>query len=244
MKIRIPNIEVRNKHEPANDPMIQTRPCTRNRPGVLGFRHLDLFRISSFVLGVSLCLVALAGCSSSPLANKLQYMLNPGRPQQVADQPTQRVLEVDRFTIETAFATTSLVYRTGALQYQSDFYNEFLVGPAVMITEETRDWLSRTGLFVRVSGSASRTAPTHLLEGNIVELYGDLRDKKAPAAVVQIRCFFSQLDPQGHPTLIFARDYSASCPLESRDARGLVDAYSRCFQQILSALQKDLTDRL
>jgi cholesterol transport system auxiliary component len=189
-------------------------------------------------------LVALAGCSSSPLANKLQYVLNPGQPQQVAEQPAQRILEVDRFTIEAAFATKSLVYRMGDLQYQADFYNEFLVVPAVMITEETRNWLSRTGLFVRVSNAAGRTAPTHLLEGNIVELYGDLRDKKAPAALMQIRCFFSRLDPQGRPTLIFARDYSATCPFESHDARGLVDAYGRCLQQILSALQKDLTDRL
>jgi cholesterol transport system auxiliary component len=244
MKIQNPSIEIRSRHESPNSPMTQTRPRTENRPGVLSLGHLNLFRISSFVLGISFGLVALGGCSSSPLANKLQYVLNPGRPQQVTDQPTQRVLEADRFTIETAFATKSLVYRMGGLQYQADFYNEFLVVPTVMITEKTRDWLSGTGLFVRVSGSASRTAPTHLLEGNIIELYGDLRDKKAPAAIMQIRCFFSQLDPQGHPTLIFARDYSAASPLESRDAPGLVDAYSRCFQQILSALQKDLTEKL
>ena len=104
-------------------------------------------------------MVVLSGCSSSPLANQLQYVLNPGQPQQVVGQQTPRVLEVDRFTIEAAFATKTLVYRTGELQYQADFYNEFLVVPAVMITEQTRDWLSHTGLFLRVSGPSAAHDP-------------------------------------------------------------------------------------
>jgi cholesterol transport system auxiliary component len=199
--------------------------------------------ISNAVLLVCILFVA-SGCVSSSRANKLQYMLNPGQPQQVAGQQVQHVLEVDRFSIEAAFATKSLVYRTGEIQYTADFYNEFLVAPADMITEETRDWLSRSGLFVRVAGPAARITPTHLLEGNIIELYGDLRNKKAPAAVVQIRCFVSRFDAQGHTSLIYGRDYSARLPLESRDPAGLVDACSRCFQKILADLQKDLAEKL
>ncbi len=191
-----------------------------------------------------LSVVTLSGCTSSPLANKLQYMLDPGRPQQVAEQQIQRVLEVDRFTIEAAFASRSLVYRVDELQYQADYYNEFLVAPAVMVTEHTRDWLARSGLFVRVSGPGARGAPTHLLEGNVIELYGDLRNKKASAAVMQIRCFVSKFDAQGRPTLAFTRDYAETSPLESRDPAGLVDAYSRCFQKILASLQNDLAERL
>lgn len=189
-------------------------------------------------------LVAVSGCTNWAGTNKMQYLLNPGQPQQVASQRTNRVLEVDRFSIEAAFAVRSLVYRTGELQYQTDFYNEFLVLPAVMITEQTRDWLTRTGLFMRVTGPAARGSPTHLIEGNIVELYGDLRNKGAPTAVMQIRCFVSRFDAQGRPSLVYGRDYSATLPLESRDAAGLVDAYSRCFQKILADLQKDLADKL
>ncbi len=244
MKMQNPNIGIRNQHESSNDPMTQTKTRGEKLFGILRLGRLNLFRASSFVLGTLLGMTMLSGCASSPLANRMQYVLNPGQPQQVVGQQMPRVLEVDRFTVEAAFATKTLVYRMGELQYQADFYNEFLVVPAVMITEQTRDWLSRSGLFLRVSGPSARTAPTHLLEGNIVELYGDLRNKKAPTAVMQIRCFASRLDPQGHPTLVFTRDYAATSPVESRDPSGLVDAYSRCLQQILSALQKDLTDKL
>jgi hypothetical protein len=186
----------------------------------------------------------MSGCSYWASGSKMQYMVSPGQPQQVASEQTDRVLEVDRFTIETAFAAKSLVYRTGDLQYQTDYYNEFLVAPALMITEETRNWLSRCGLFVRVSGPAARASPTHVLEGNVVELYGDLRNKNAPVAVMQIRLFVSRFASEGHPVLIYGRDYSATSPLESRDPTGLVDAYSRCLQKILTDLQKDLAEKL
>jgi cholesterol transport system auxiliary component len=200
----------------------------------------------SFLLSFfpSLLLLSAAGCGSWASANKMQYMINPGQPQQVTSEQTKRVLEVDRFTIEAAFAVKSLIYRTGELQYQTDFYNEFLIPPALMITEETREWLSRSGLFARIVGPATRASPTHLLEGNIVDIYGDLRNKEAPAAVVQIRFFVSRFESEGHPVPIYGRDYSARSPIESRDPAGLVDAYSRCFQQILADLQKDLAEKL
>ncbi len=243
MKIRNPKFEIGNKPEGANVPMAQTRTREKKCLGVLQFGYSNLFRISSFVLGALFCL-AVSGCTSWSSANAMQYVLDPGRPQQTASGQPPRVLDVDRFTIESAFATKSLVYRTSELRYQVDYYNEFLVAPAVMITEQTRDWLSRTGLFTRVTGPAARSSPTHLLEANIVELYGDIRNKKAPAAVMQIRCFFSRFDAQRNPTLLFARDYSVTLPIESYNPTGLMDTYSRCFQKILTDLQKDLADKL
>jgi cholesterol transport system auxiliary component len=194
-----------------------------------------------------LCIFALlgtSGCSYWAQANKMDYLIDPGRPQQTASGQPHRVLEVDRFTIEEAFAAKSLVYRTGEFQYQSDFYNQFLVVPSVMITEQTRDWLSRSGLFERVGGPAMRAGPTHLIEGNVVELCGDLRDKNSPAAVMQIRIFVSKFESENRPTLIYGRDYSAKSRLESHDPAGLVDAYSRCLHAILTDLQKDLAERL
>jgi cholesterol transport system auxiliary component len=197
-------------------------------------------KIAFLLVLVSLC----SGCNYFSQSNKVQYMLSPGQPQQVASEPSRRVLEVDRFSIEAAFATKSFIYRTGERQYETDYYNEFLVLPAQMITEDTRDWLSRTGLFLRVAGPAARVTPTHLMEGNIVDLYGDLRDKNAPKAVMQIRIFVSKLETDSQPAQVFSRDYSAVTRLESHDPAGLVDAYSRCFQKILADLQKDLTEKL
>jgi cholesterol transport system auxiliary component len=197
------------------------------------------------LLLLCLCLLLVtSGCGPSVTANQMQYVLAPGRPLQSVTPSAERVLEVDRFAIEAAFAGKSFVYRVGEVQYETDYYNVFLAVPAVMITDETRNWLSRTGLFARVSGSTARTAPTDLLEGNVVELYGDLRDKKAPAAVMQIRFFLSHFASPGHPELVFSRDYSTQQPLESRSPAGLADAYSRCLQTILADLQKDLTEKL
>jgi cholesterol transport system auxiliary component len=204
-----------------------------------------------------LSLLVLAGCNSAYTANRIQYLLEPSRNAEApaADQEAagsqaanpkseNRVLEVCRFRIESAFAAKSLVYRVGPLRYETDFYNTFLVPPAVMIAEETRVWLSQSGLFSRVIGPGAVNEPTYVLEGDILELYGDLRDKTDPRAVMQIRFFLSRVEENGQPLAMEGKTYIAVSHLESADPAGLVEAFNRCFETILTDLEKDLAGQL
>ena len=94
-------------------------------------------------------------------------------------------LEVRRFSVDSVYASKELMYRQGPLAYQIDHYHEFVIEPGQMITEKARTWLMQSGLFARVLDPGTLSVPSHCLEGNVTALYGDFRDKSAPAAVVE-----------------------------------------------------------
>jgi cholesterol transport system auxiliary component len=124
-----------------------------------------------------------------------------------------------------------------------DFYNEFLVSPGAMVTEKTRNWLSQSGLFARVLDAGSYAKPTHTLEGNITALYGDVRDRSSPAAVMEIRVFLI-VNKAPRESIILGKTYRASSGLKTKSAEGLVEAFDNCLETILTDLQHDLEENL
>jgi len=197
---------------------------------------------------VSMCLiwialaVTLSGCVRTSV-NKRYYILEAVRQGGPAAMQADAVLEVHRFTIDAAFADKGLVYRRDELVYESDFYHEFLVSPAVMVTEKTRLWLARSGMCERVLTPGSRLESTHTLEGNITMLYGDLSDASAPKAVMELHCFLLA-NGEADEKVAFGKVYGASNPLEAQSADALVKALDRCLTQILERLEEDLKQSL
>ena len=186
--------------------------------------------------------LTLGGCVRTSV-DKRYYILGAVRPGESAAVQTDTVLEVRRFTIDAAFADQGLVYRRDEFVYESDFYRAFLVAPAVMVTEKTRLWLARSGMFERVLTPGSRLEATHTLEGNITMLYGDLSDASAPKAVMELHCFLIANDDPDE-TVVLHRVYGASNPLESQSTDALVEALDRCLVHILARLEKDLGQSL
>jgi cholesterol transport system auxiliary component len=187
--------------------------------------------------GVVLMLMVLGCAQSAPRGSS--YVLSATRQGEPALARGAAILEVRRFSIDAEFATRGLVYRTDEFKFETDFYHEFLISPALMITEKTRDWLSRAGLFDQVLVPGSRLEPTYTLDGNIVALYGDLRDPAAPMAVMELRCFLVA-DEESAQTVVFAHDYKSTKPLESNSADALVTAFDACLVEILTNLEKGL----
>ena len=186
--------------------------------------------------------VVLGGCARTAV-NKRHYILEAARQDGPAETQTDVVLEVHRFTIDAAFADKALVYRRDELIYESDYYHEFLVAPAVMITERARLWLARSGLFARVLTPGSRLEPSHTLEGNITQLYGDFSDPSAAKAVLELHCFLLA-NENVDETIVFGKVYGVSIPLKTRTADALVEALDRCLIQILERLEEDLQQSL
>ncbi len=216
----------------------------RQRFGHWNLGHLNLFRISNFVLRISaaaaLLLAALGpGCAGRRSYAKHEFVLEATRPAQAARQRHDIVLAVRGFTIDPVYEGTGLRYRKGESEYESDFYHEFVIAPQVLIAGQTRDWLSRSGLFRNVLEAGSLVEPTHVLEGNVLALYGDFRGGKVPQAVMQIR-FFLVAVQSSPPHVVFTRDYQASHQAQAPTADALVAALDRCLEQILAALEEDL----
>lgn len=195
---------------------------------------------SCFCVSMFVWPVILSGCGSRQAYDKKYYVLSATRQVQPSGAQMDLILEVRRFTIDSAFAGKGLVYRTGQFEYESDFYSEFLVSPSAMITEKTRNWLSGSGLFERVLDIASQIDPTHTLEANITALYGDLRDKSSPQAKMEIRFFLLKVQAAEEPVPVFGQTYTSSVGIESEGPEGLVEALDRCLANIMSDLERDL----
>ncbi|MCB1325060.1 MAG: membrane integrity-associated transporter subunit PqiC [Spirochaetales bacterium] len=146
-------------------------------------------------------------------------------------------LEVQRFQVERRFSDRPLVYRTGEVEYEADFYNEFLVAPGSNLEGEARRWLDDRGLFRAVLGSPSRLRARLLLETAVEALYGDFRD--SPAAVLEMHVFL--LTRNGE--VLLDRRYARRVPLESRSPEALVRGYGRALEAVLGELEQDIRSR-
>jgi len=182
----------------------------------------------------------LLGCDQQSY-NKRYYILDATRKADSLDPRGESILSVQRFTIDSAFESKGLVYRKSEFEYESDFYNEFLISPAQMITEKTRNWLSSSDIFERVLDVGSYIRPTHILRANIISLYLDFRDSSKPSAIIEIR-FFLIVKKPSEDSIVFAKTYHAASQPESNTAHELVEALDYCLKNVLTDLENDLKE--
>jgi len=191
-----------------------------------------------------LAVLLATGCRQPIAENVTQYILEPHRAAEPVTASKDSILEVRRFTIDSAFAGRNFVYRIGEAEYETDFYHEFLISPATMMREATRNWLVQSARFLRVADPGAYAEPTLALEANITALYGDTRDKTAPKAVMEIRAFLLKVKGAEDPEVLFGKTYAVTQKLEEPAPDGLTAGFNSCLQTILSELEEDLASRL
>ncbi len=185
--------------------------------------------------------MVLSGCGSRTAFNQRHFILEASRNRPHQKTSKNIVLSVQSFNVDMTSGTRSLVYRKGPSEYETDFYNQFLISPNDMITEKTRSWLSESGLFKLVLEPGSYADATHLLEGNIVALYGDFRDTSSPKATMKIRFFLVKLSEK---SVVLGKTYEVVFKVGDRTVESLIEAYENCLAKILSDLEKDLQELL
>jgi len=199
---------------------------------------MKIYKKTLMAMGL-LMILLYTGCARRTAIVKDTFLLDVQRSGASVQAGPETILTVQPFSIAPAFQGKGLVYRTDDNQYESDFYNEYFVSPAAMMTEQTRNWLAGSGAFVRVLSPVSSVEPTHILEGHIKQIAADVRDKANPQAVLEISFFL--LEQHKHDrTIRFQKTYSATQPLESKTASACIDALNQCLKQILENLEKNL----
>jgi cholesterol transport system auxiliary component len=199
-------------------------------------KQSTLFLFSPWLL----LFLTLMGCTtlSKNYPQRNYYILNVSNQERNVSPVSGTVLEVQRFEISPSFAGTEFVYRKGDLSYQSDFYNQFFRAPGLLITEQVRKWLSESGPFKYVVDS-TYGQPNYILEGNVMELYGDFRASNTPKAVLGIQFFLIDETPV-NPKIIFQNNYQREVALSSNSPGELVKGWNEALKQILTALDEDL----
>jgi len=187
-------------------------------------------------------LPALACSFSQPTPRPARYGLAVERPGP-ATSAASGVLQVDRVRVAPPFERQRFIYRTAEASFQSDFYRQFEAPPGSLVREATRDWLEASGLFDAVPERGGKVAPDWRLEGDVRELYADLRQGVVPSAVLSVE--FRLLDARSRePEVVFQRRYAESGAAASPEPEALVAAWSGLLARVLAALEEDLRSAL
>ncbi|MDH4203054.1 MAG: ABC-type transport auxiliary lipoprotein family protein [Phycisphaerae bacterium] len=183
------------------------------------------------------------GCLNRKAIIKDTFLLSASREIATSQNKSDAILVVLPFSIAPAFEGKGVVSRVSENRYESDFYNEYFVSPAQMITERTRNWLSESGCFAQVLSPVSSVQPTHILEGHVRTMVLDVRDSAKPRAELEITFFL--LEQLKHDrTIRFQQTYSVSHAMESGSVQDYMAAQSWCLRDILEKLESDLVSNL
>ncbi len=191
-------------------------------------------------VAAAIALLFLASCAglSKTYPERRFFDVRAAREGAPRDPAPATVLEIARFSVSPRYESTEIVRRTGDLAFESDYYDVFFVPPDAMATDEARNWLSRSGVFERVVDASSRAEETHLLEGNIAALYGDVRDGASPRAVFELQVLLldRRADP---PAVLVGKTYERSLPVADGTAGELAKGWSRALTEILGEVEED-----
>ncbi|HET7393908.1 MAG TPA: ABC-type transport auxiliary lipoprotein family protein [Candidatus Binatia bacterium] len=182
----------------------------------------------------------LTGCVSieKSYPDKRYFVLDIALDPSLQDPAETGTLQISSARVSPRYADKNFVYRRSDARFESDFYNEFLVSPGVLVAEELRQGLSQSGLFKFVVSSVNALAPTHTLETVVNTLYGDFRDLGAPQAVMEIEFFLSREEsPSG---IVFHKHYHRTIPLKGRNPEALVQGWNQALEAISRSLVTDL----
>ncbi|HVE41424.1 MAG TPA: hypothetical protein VNM14_16135 [Planctomycetota bacterium] len=186
-------------------------------------------------------LLAATGCVGalkSEYPERRVYTLSAERPGSAAAPAKDGVLRVRRFTASKLSEGNELVSRTGEAEYETDFYNAFFAPPAAQLTEQAQRWLGASGLFSAVVGTGSTIPESHVLEGNLIALYYDDREKHDSALLeMQFLLVRVSSDPS---VVLFQKVYKSSEAAAPGSKEAAVKAWNVGLQKILAELEADL----
>jgi len=166
------------------------------------------------------------------------FALEAAQVEKPANPGGNGILEVANLSISRRYEGLNFVYRTSDTGYEADFYNNFFIAPAVMISEEVRKSIARSHIFAQVIGPFSDLPPSHHLAGIINTLYGDF-SSPSPKAVLEIQFILTQpANPENQ--IVLAKTYSQAAPITARTPEALVKGWDQALTQILSSLIADI----
>jgi cholesterol transport system auxiliary component len=171
------------------------------------------------------------------------FLIHLSRPGEVSAPLTDDVLKVLTFSASPPYEGKGFLYAKGDNRIESDFYNEFLISPSTMFTEEVRKWMAGSGLFGHVTDLPPYQDPAYFLEGRITALYGDYRDPFVPKAVLGME-FLLLRDVSASKDILLENDYKRELPLDRGSPAALVNGWRQALRSILLDFEGHVRDCL
>ena len=183
---------------------------------------------------------ALASCTlTRPAPVKRMFLLEPTMPA-VAAAARPISVRVGVVNVAAPFRGRTFVYREGELRYDADYYDEFFVAPAVMLSEATSKALAGANVFRRVVPfGAAADDGDFVLDGFVSEFYADARIPAAPVAVVTVAFYLSPTNVAG-PGVVWTREYRQRTAAAGTSPEAMARAWNAATSAVLVDLVRDL----
>lgn len=144
-------------------------------------------------------------------------------------------LKINKFKINPNYEGREFIYRKD-LDFESDFYNQFLVSPPNNITEQIIVWANESRLSEVVTNRLSSSDSNLLLEGNINLLYADFSGGKI-YSTMEIEFYLSD---NTKDQVLFKKNYSKKIQAQDKEPVSLIRAWNQALTEILILLESDL----
>lgn len=185
-----------------------------------------------------------AGCMKlerDPLERRF-YNLDVERAGDCGPVLADKNLKVRRAKVSPLFDGRAIVYRARSGEFQSDYYNEYFVAPADIVTQAVRQWVSGAGVYDQVVSPSSLLRSEHVLETNVVTLYGDYHSAP-PLAVLEVQFLLLDEMSEEHAVLL-AKTYQRSIPVQSASAQAVTNGLEQGLTEVLGEFEQDLRQTL
>jgi uncharacterized lipoprotein YmbA len=193
-------------------------------------------------VAVACVVAALAGCAiGKPMPSVTTYVVElPADTGGRTESPRAETLRVGKVRVAAAYGGETLVYRLDDVRYEADPYHAFIADSGSMFASRIAEWLGHTGLFKSVTQPETVRPARYMLEATVVELYGDFRPGRSPAAVMAVQ--FALLD-QSTPRLTVVHECTMASRIDLAQASPdeLVRGYGKALADILSRLVAELS---
>ena len=203
-------------------------------------------RIIRNILLITVISVAGCGIEQRPSSDVKYFLLDVQRPGAEVSVKTAVCLHIRPCRMAAPFSSRSLVYRTGTVLYEQDYYNLFLTNPDDQVTDALRGWFRWAGFGECVSAEETGLNQ-YTLEPRIDMLCADFTDKENPAAIVKMHVLLTKFDKDcSCPKILLDKTFSAETPLPVKPVAGqVVEGLSKSLSRVFQELENnDLTNAM
>jgi ABC-type uncharacterized transport system auxiliary subunit len=182
----------------------------------------------------------LAACSlTRPPVDRATFDLAPARGTPPAGAAKPVALRIRPFRTAAPYDGREFLYRKADGQLVADFYNGFSAAPGELVTAATASWLQASRLFGAVLEPGISADAPYSLEGTVLAVYGDLRDPKDPAAVLDLQVYLVHAAPAARE-LVLDRRFRERVVVADASPAALARGVEEALGRILQALEREL----
>jgi len=202
---------------------------------------LKPFKSSVFIFFLAVWSVLLPGCMhfQKSYPDIKTYGLDAGSGERAVYAGPVISVRLNPVSTVSQFADRYLTYRTDEIRYESDFYNQLMASPAVMIKDQAQAWLKGSPAIEFVLPADVAANPYYLIDGKVLEFYGDYRKADQPKAVLKMEWTVSKPGPEGIEVL-FQKVYPQAISIPGTSPRLLVEGWNQALAKVLSEFEADL----